>query len=53
MSRVFKMTQKAIEEKMDWDQAIYENEIETVIEGELEDLLEMSEYQDEDLYGIE
>ncbi len=37
---------------MDWDEAIWNDEIETVIEGELEDLLKMSEYQDSDIYGI-
>lgn len=34
MARIFKLTEKAIENEMEWDAAIAENEIETVAEFE-------------------
>lgn len=56
MSRIFTLTKKAIEEGMNWDEAIYEGEIETVKEFEtLEETLKEYENGDypEELYGCE
>lgn len=54
MSRIYKLTEKAIENEMTWDEAIYNGEIETVKEFDTleEALKEYGEY-DEDLYGVE
>jgi len=54
MNRIYKMTEKAIEMKMDWDQAINENEIETVKKFEtLKETLEEYRKYDSDFYGAE
>ena len=54
--RIFKMTEKAIENGMDWDEAIYNGEIETVEEFDsYEEALKGYEdrYNDEQVYGVE
>lgn len=55
--RIYKLTEKAIAEKMTWDKAIYSGEIETVKEFEtLEDALECFENElcgDAEMYGVE
>jgi hypothetical protein len=57
MSRIYKMTEVATENGMDWDQAIYQNEIETVKEFDtLEQALAYCENElggDTDTYGVE
>lgn len=57
MSRIFKMTEKAIENRLDWDTAIYTGEIETVEEFEsYEAALAYFENElggDDEQYGIE
>jgi len=54
MNRIYKLTEKAIESKMDWDQVINENEIETVKEFEtLEEALKEYKNYDSDFYGAE
>ena len=54
--RVFKLTDKAIENGYDWDRAIAEGEIETVEEFETyEEAVAAFEenYNDPDIYGVE
>ena len=54
--RVFKLTDKAIENGYDWDRAIAEGEIETVEEFETyEEAVEAfnDRYIDSDIYGVE
>ncbi len=55
--RIYKLTEKAIAEKMTWDTAIYNGEIETVKEFEtLEEALEYFENElggDAETYGVE
>ena len=54
--RVFKLTDKAIENGYDWDTAIAEGEIETVEEFETyEEVVEAfnDRYIDSDIYGVE
>ena len=54
--RVFKLTDKAIENGQDWDRAIAEGEIETVEEFETyEEAVEAfnDRYIDSDIYGVE
>lgn len=56
MHRIYKLTQKAIDEAMDWDAAIYQGEIETVKEFDngADALIEYLEGDyDGDLYGVE
>lgn len=56
MYRVFELTDKAKKQGMDWDEAIYNGEIQTVEEFETkEEALQACEerYQDPDLYGVE
>ena len=53
--RVFKLTDKAIENGYDWDRAIAEGEIETVEEFETyEEAVEAfnDRYIDSDIYGV-
>ena len=53
--RVFKLTDKAIENGYDWDRAIAEGEIETVEEFETyEEAVEVfnDRYIDSDIYGV-
>lgn len=56
-NRIYKLTSKAIENKMDWDKAIYDGEIETVKEFEtLEEALKYFDNEiggDSDTYGVE
>lgn len=54
--RIFTLSEKAYKEGMDWDKAIYENEIETVEEFDsYEEAVEAFENggYDSDLYGVE
>ena len=54
--RIFKLTDKAIENGYDWDTAIAEGEIETVEEFETyEEAVEAfnDRYIDSDIYGVE
>lgn len=54
--RIFKVTDKAIENNMDWDEAIENGEIETVEEFDsYEEAVEAFEdrYVDEQVYGVE
>lgn len=54
--RIFTLTEKAIEERMDWDTAIAEGEIETVEEfDDYEEAVEAYENggYDSDFYGVE
>ena len=54
--RIFKMTEKAIENGMNWDEAIYNGEIETVEEFDTyEEAVKAFEerYVDEERYGVE
>ena len=54
--RVFKVTDKAIENGMDWDEAIYNGEIETVEEFDsYEEAVKAFEdrYNDDQVYGVE
>lgn len=54
-NRIYKLTQKAIENEMDWDEAIYDGEIETVEEFEdYEEAVKAFEDggYDPDLYGV-
>ena len=55
--RIFKMTEKAIENGMDWDEAIYNGEIETVKEFDtIEEALAYFENElgaDSETYGVE
>lgn len=57
MSRIYKMTENAIENKMDWDTAIYNGEIETV--KEFDSVEEAVNYfkdelgGDAEMYGVE
>ena len=54
--RVFKLTDKAIENGYDWDRAIAEGEIETIEEFETyEEAVEAfnDRYIDSDIYGVE
>ena len=54
--RIFKVTETAIENNMDWDEAIASGEIETVEEFDsYEGAVEAFEdrYNDEQVYGVE
>ena len=54
--RIFKATAKAIENNMDWDEAIYNGEIETVEEFDsYEEAVKAFEdrYNDDQVYGVE
>ena len=54
--RIFKVTDKAIENNMDWDEAIYNGEIETVEEFDsYEEAVKAFEdrYADDQVYGVE
>lgn len=57
MSRIYRMTENAIENNMDWDTAIYNGEIETVKEFDsVEEAINYFENElggDADTYGIE
>ena len=55
-SRIFKITEKTIENNMDWDEAIYNGEIETVEEFDsYEEAVAAYEdrYNDDQVYGVE
>lgn len=55
-NRIFTLTEKAIENNMDWDEAIYNGEIETVEEFDsYEEAVAAWEerYPDDQLYGVE
>lgn len=55
--RIYKMTAQALENKMDWDSAIYNGEIETVEEFDtIEEAMEYFENElggDSERYGVE
>ena len=56
MNRIYKLTENAIESKMSWDDAIENNEIETVEEFDsYEDAVKAFEdgFYDPDFYGVE
>lgn len=56
MHRIYELTDEAKKQGMGWDEAIYNDEIQTVEEFEtLEEALEVFEveYCDSDLYGVE
>lgn len=57
MNRIYRMTENAIENKMDWDTAIYNDEIETVKEFDsMEEAVNYFENElggDADVYGVE
>lgn len=57
MSRIYRMTENAIENNMDWDTAIYNGEIETVKEFDsVEEAVDYFENElggDADVYGVE
>ncbi|MBQ9542660.1 MAG: hypothetical protein IJJ76_12260 [Ruminococcus sp.] len=57
MSRIYRMTENAIENKMDWDTAIYNGEIETVKEFDsVEEAVSYFENElggDAEMYGVE
>lgn len=57
MSRIFRMTERAIEKRMDWDTAIFNGEIETVEEFDSMDeavtYFENELGSDSEQYGIE
>ena len=57
MSRIYRMTENAIENNMDWDTAIYNGEIETVKEFDsVEEAVNYFENElggDADIYGVE
>ena len=55
-NRIFTLTEKAIENNMDWDEAIFNGEIETVEEFDsYEEAVAAWEerYPDDQLYGVE
>ena len=55
-NRIFTLTEKAIENNMDWDEAIYNGEIETVEEFDsYEEAVKAYEdrYNDDQVYGVE
>ena len=54
--RIYELTEEAKNKRMDWDEAIYNGEIQTIKEFEtFEDALKAydEEYCDPDLYGVE
>ena len=57
MNRIYRMTENAVENKMDWDTAIYNGEIETVKEFDnMEEAVNYFENDlggDSDIYGVE
>lgn len=56
MHRIYELTDEAKKQGMDWDEAIYNGEIQTVEEFETkEEALQAYEedYNDPDLYGVE
>ena len=56
MYRIYELTDEAKKQGMDWDEAIYNGEIQTVEEFETkEEALQAyeEEYNDPDLYGVE
>lgn len=56
MHRIYELTDEAKKQGMDWDEAIYNGEIQTVEEFETkEEALQAyeEEYNDPDLYGVE
>lgn len=57
MHRIYKMTDKAVDSNMTWDEAIYNGEIETVEEYDsIESALEAFENEfggNDEMYGVE